>query len=371
VSLSGSGTQNMLSLTGKRTVTSGSETYIAGNGPLDGSLTLGNINYQFSNAIGSVVDVVRTTTPLVVNAFGSSAILSSSNGTQTLSGLSIGGAGDSLIFSSKNTVQLNLLSAGASATLNATAAAALEQTFEVGLSGTGGSLKINATPSTVATSVSAPGAFVILSANSGPVSIAGNSATAVDVLQIVPNVGQVTSGIQANVSVSNVGLLAVDDSGNTTTQENVTVTESTISGTGLFGNNAATLTYTNTPTVHILTGQLADTYIVNGTQGNASFVDITIFDCSHVGLGVKVNLNAQSALDVSLDNLFIPNPAPASLEVVAIGADLVHSRLTPLGTLPPSGFNAASFPGNPRADDVVWQNFDNVTSIPIILPPPV
>jgi hypothetical protein len=367
--VSGSGTQNLLSLTGTRTVTSGSEKYIAGTGPLDGSLTLGNINYQFSNAIGTVLDQVKTTTPLTVNAFGSSVTLSSSNGTQTLSGLSIGGAGDTLIFSGKNAVQLNMLSAGASATLNATAAAADEQAFAVGLSGAGGSVQINATPSNVATSVSAPGAFVTLSGNSGQVSITGNSATAVDVLQVVPNVGQLTSGIKANVTVSNVGLLAVDDSGNTRTQENVTVTESTISGTGLFGNNAATLTYTNTPTVHILTGQLADTYIVNGTQGTGSFVDITIFDCSHVGLGVKVNLNAQSALDVSLDNVFIPNPAPASLEVVAIGADLQHSQLTPLGTLPPTGFIAASFLGNPRADDVFWQNVDNVTSIPIISPP--
>src|SRR5262249_25381387 len=69
VSLAGSGVFNSLTLSGKRTI-SGGETYVAGNGSQAGSLTLGGVTFQFSDTIGSVTDLVKTTAPLFVRTSG-------------------------------------------------------------------------------------------------------------------------------------------------------------------------------------------------------------------------------------------------------------------------------------------------------------
>jgi hypothetical protein len=102
--------------------------------------------------------------------------------------------------------------------------------FPAALLGAGESVHINATPSTVNSSVTAfeDAASVSLVANSGSVSITGNYSTTVVTLgQSGQGLNSLatTAGINANVSVLGVHTLIVADNGNTTTQENVTVTE--------------------------------------------------------------------------------------------------------------------------------------------------
>src|SRR5207302_1934083 len=104
-----------------------------------------------------------------------------------------------------------------------------------------------------------------------------------------------------------------------TTRENVTVTESTISGTGLFGNDAVKLTYSNTAVVGILTGQLADTYSVVGSKPGALFrSNITIADFSTVAIHVFVAVDSGSLLNPILFNDFA-SPNTASLFISAPG----------------------------------------------------
>jgi hypothetical protein len=189
-----------------------------------------------------------------------------------------------LTFSNKNTVTLDTTS-NQSVVLGATAGAAGERFFDVNvidvpfnaiapnLTPGANEVDIQATPSTVATSVAADGTgqVVNLRANSGHVTISGNSSTTVDLGENAADGLPTTAGINANVLVTGVGKLQVSDNGNNTTQENVRVTESTIRGSGLFGNSAVTLTYRNTTTVVLNTGQLADTYTVAASSSLASF----------------------------------------------------------------------------------------------------
>jgi hypothetical protein len=376
--LSGSGSQNSLTLEGSRTV-KGGETYISMRNTSIGqaaSLAVGaggNLEdndgfYLFTGAIGSVTDLVKTTAPLVAESlFGSNVTLSGSNGvTQTLSGLSNGGAGDTLTYSNKGLVQLEMLSDNAKATLSATAAAAGEHSLVVDLSGGHDNLHINATPRTVDTSVVvAPGtaanpSFVNLAANAGRVSIAGNGTALVSVGRGVTYTTATTAGIEADVSVSNVALLAVTNSANRTTKENVTVTESTISGTGLFGNNAAKLSYSGTQFLQIATGQLADTYKVIGSKPGATFTSsIDIASTSYVGLSVAVTLDARSGLHLDVSN-YVGCPS-ASLFVSALGGT-VHP---PSPIIPPgyfaTGHETVTFPHG-LTSEISYQDMTSVTN---------
>ncbi len=303
--LNGSGS-NSLSLTGSHTVDNG-EAYYAGSGPRLGELFVGGATFNFGEAIGSVTDTVKTTGPLVVTAYGpSSTTLSGQNGvTQQLTGLAnFGGGGDTLTFSNKSLVNLELSSTGSSVALNATAAAAGERSFVVDLFGKDEPLYINATPSAVDTSVVAAGQnnVVELSANSGRVFIDGNSSTLAFLGTAWP--APTTAGIKQDVFVSGVGALDVIDTGNVTKEEHVTVTESTVSGAGLFGNDAAVLHYSAT-SLAIATGQLANTYTVVGSHPGARFASgpIVIDDGSALaGLSVQVGVDAGSDLDLRLYN---------------------------------------------------------------------
>jgi hypothetical protein len=357
VSLIGSGSFNSLNLTGSRTI-SGGETYAAGNGAQAGSLTLGGSTYQFSSTIGSVTDSVKTTGSLVVKAFGQNVSLNGQNGvTQTLSGLSNGGAGDTLTYSNKDLVNLEMLSANASANLNATAAAAGEQFFVIDLFGSNQGVTINATPNTVATSVVAAGLgdAVFVQANSGRVFINGTTST---LAVLGTGFGQrgVTSGIKQDVFVEGVGRLALTDPGNNTTSEHVVVTESTISGTGLFGNDAAVVHYSDTSLLQIVTGELADTYTIVGSKPDARFgSEIEIDNNSTVGLSVVVILDAGSGLNLGLNNAASPNTGPASLFISALNGTFSHPTPTPS-----TGSEVVTFAGG-LTSDVVYQGFTSVT----------
>jgi hypothetical protein len=355
ISLFGSGQSNSLNLTGTRII-KGGETYTAGDGDQGGSLTLGGSTYEFSNAIGSVIDQVKTTAPLVVKAsanFANATMFNQDSRTQTLTGLANGAAGDFLRYSNKNLVNLELFGTGAHANLNATAAAAGEHFFVVDLFGDNESLQINATPR-IDTSVVAGGLSndVFVAANSGRVFINGTSSTFA-ALGTGFSPTAVTSGIKADVFVDSVGSLTLVDIGNNTTEEHVTLTESTISGTGLFGNDAVVVHYSLVGTLGIDTGQLADTYAIAGSKPGAVFTSlIDIVDGSHVGLSVVVTLDAGSGLDLNLNN---STNAPAQLFISAV--DGTFSSDTP--TLP-TGTEFVTFAGG-LTSQISYSGFDGVT----------
>jgi hypothetical protein len=356
VSLFGSGSFNSLNLTGSRVI-SGGETYAAGHGSLAGSLKLGGVTFGFNSAIGSVTDKIETTAPLFVQSFGTDVSLSGvDGGTQTLSGLAAsGGGGGTLTYSNKNMVELDKFTF-AKVNLNATAAAAGEQFFVVGMHANNQQLFINETPSNVTTSVVAAGnnALVELLANSGRVSIAGTSSTAVFVGN-VPGGRFTTAGIKQDVFVRG-GFLSVDNIGNHATQEHVTVTESTISGTGLFGNDAVTLHYSDTTDLEITTGHLANTYTVIGSRPGATFSGpINIHGASDVGLNVLVVLDSRSGLSLGLDNEYGSSSAPVSLFISVLSG--TFSKPTP--NLP-ADVEIVTFAGG-LTSDIGYVDFTSVT----------
>jgi hypothetical protein len=368
VLLTGSNANSVLELTGSQSIIG--ETYFGGDASQEASVALGSVvggsggySIHFSSAINSVIDSVTTTVSPVVETYGLNVTLSSQvDGTQSLSGLNIGGSGGgTYTFSNKKFIGLDMLNASASLNLNATTAAAGEQELDVALLATGQSVQINGTPGTVTTSVAAfeDGASVSLVANSGSVSLTGNYSTTVVTLG---QVGQglnslaTTAGINANVSVIGVRTLIVADNGNTTTQENVTVTESTISGSGLFGSDAVKLTYSNTVKLILRTGQLVDGYLVAGSKAGARFSSqIEFADFSKVGLNVIVFVDAGSLLNLGLGNLF-GSPNTASLYIVA-AAGGTFSQFIPNT---PNGTEDVTF-GGTDTSQIVYDGFGSVT----------
>jgi hypothetical protein len=136
----------------------------------------------------------------------------------------------------------------------------------------------------------------------------------------------------------------------------MTVTEHTISGTGLFGNDAVRLTYLDTTNVEFRTGQLADTYSVVGSQSGAHFDSkITIEDFSSVGLNVQVALDSGSGLDLDLLNTSLAKPAPATLFLSASNGTFSDS--TP--DLP-AGTEDVTFAGG-LTSKVAYKGFTSVT----------
>ena len=90
-----------------------------------------------------------------------------------------------------------------------------------------------------------------------------------------------TQAIQVNVTVQRLASLSVLDNGNVSTTQNVTVTEKSISGTGLFGRNSVVLSYAGVANISIYSGQLADQYTVEASQPGQGFLSkITITDFS-------------------------------------------------------------------------------------------
>jgi hypothetical protein len=346
---------NSLNLRGSRTV-SGGETYLAGNGAQAAELSVGGSTYVFTNSVGSVSDTLKTTAPLVVKAFGRNVVLSGQDGvTQTLTGLSFGGAGDTLTFGNKNLVNLEMLTPGSDATLSATAAAAGEKFFVVDLLASNQGAFVRATPSTVDTSVvdAGLGDLVTVTGNAGRVFINGSSST-LAVLGAFDTSGT-TAGIQRDVFVNGVGRLALSNAANTTKQEHVTITESTISGTGLFGNNAVTVHYSNTGLLQVATGQLANTYTVVGSKPGARFNSrVEIDDDSTKGLSASVFLDSGSGLHLSLLNTSF-HPAPASLFISALHG--TFSKPTPTV---PDGTEFVTFAGG-LASEVDYEGFTSVS----------
>jgi hypothetical protein len=362
VTLLGSGAGNSMALFGSQAV-SGSETYVAGGASFTpGMVWLDGLTFQLSNAIASVNDEIAITGTLDVQTSGTNVVLAGSNGfAQTLSGMGFGG-GDTLTYANKFDVKLDEYAASANILLNATAPAALEGFFTVQLHSAGDTTTIAATPSSVFTRVRADiapvanQATVKLQANAGGVAINGTSSTQVNVGQPQGNGLSSTKGIQSNVLVLGAGSLFLSDSGNVSTTENVTVTESSISGTGLFGNNGVTLVYGNVGTLDLVTGQDGANYTVKGSHPGAQFtskINITFFSTllSNVPIRADVYVDSGSRLNLQLYNQ--TKQQGTLLDIHTAG----NASLP--GT--PSGTVDVSFPGVPNSlSQIGYHNFSLV-----------
>ena len=307
VSLNGTGTDS-LTLTGDLLI-SGNETFQPGvntsGSSLKGELSVDDLEFELGGSYTTVNDFFRIGGSLDVSTSSKQVALSSGASLQTLTGLGNAGGG-TLSYDAKPAVELDENAAGATVVLGATAAASGESLFSVHLNGGGDLGIIQATPSSVSTvvsSVAAPGpnlTTVNLLANAGMVSIEGSRLT--DVQIGVTS----TQGVLANVSVTGAESLTLSDDASQTAQ-NVTVTQDSIGGTGLFGNNSAVVSY-QLPTgssVTINTGEGADQYSVRGTSVTSRFnseININDFSQSRAGFIGTVNLEPDNGLSLRVTN---------------------------------------------------------------------
>ncbi len=357
--LFGSGANNKLAVVGSRAV-GGNETFVAGTSTQPGSLSLAGSTFHFTGAVPRVSDEVADVSPLQVQTTAPAITLTGTNGViETLSGLAgTGGGGNILSFQGEQSVELRLGGNNETATLNATAAAKGLKSFAVTQAGTGDFVDINATPSFAGipfggTYVNNPGFgdHVNIGANSGLVAVFGTFSTEVilgsQISRTVTNFGQsVTSGINGPVQLHNVGTVVIHDDGNTTTKENVTLTESSITGTGLFGPGGS-VQYQYTPefpgdreTLFLFTGQLAETYTVTGSKPGASFGPGQIIinhNSPAGGLGVRADVDPFTRLDLSLSS---NAPAASSLFISAASG----AQFNPSVMSAPNGFEDVTFP---------------------------
>jgi hypothetical protein len=318
---------NSLTLSGSRVV-SGTEKYLSADDFGNSTILLDNLTFNLTNVVSSVTDTIPITGGVYdVETSGQHVgLLGSITGTtQTLRGLNATGGG-SLTYSHKPTVQLNEYAANANITLNAVRSESTEKYFEVQMWGAEDTIAVQTTPSNVLTFITAGNSDQdeTLAGNTGPVLFQGNSSTYTFLGQAVGHGEFSTKGIQARVSVVGAGLVILSDSGNTTTQEHVTVTESSISGSGLFGNNSAEVTFDDVVTLSILSGQLADSYEVAGSSTGVEFgTQINIFDDSTVRFNAGITVEDHNQLNVQLFNttlqtdafLYIYNPDnPSSIQ---------------------------------------------------------
>jgi hypothetical protein len=360
VSLFGSGVNNSLALIGNGVINA-SETYFGsatGGAGLSLNLPLGEtVAFGVSNAVHSVTDDLITT-QLVVETRGQAISLVGPNGlTETLKGLSNGGGGDTLTFRDKSGVILQLESDGASAVLNAKQSAIGLKEFDVDVFGKNDKVDIKTTPSDVNTHIEVAGqnTGILVEGNLGPVGINGDATTIVALgTNNVDSSKSVTSGIKNNVFVEGAEALQLLDGANAATQENMSVTETTIFGTGMFGSNSVVVTYEDINFVDIETGRLAEAYTLFHSNRNIPFVGSLSIndDFSNAGMTVRVSVDSNSGLNLSMFNL---NPAAASLFLSGGGG-----TFNPSSPTTPNGTEVVSFTSGQNST-VGYEGFYSVT----------
>lgn len=335
VSLTGTGPGNSLSLGGSRTV-SGSETYVPAYTPTSTALlSVDNSFISFDKTITSVVDFLPITGTDDVQADGTNVTLLNANNNE-ITGLGPGAGGALLNFWQKPTLELDDFAANATIHLDDPGHGPLpgvpdppepSPLFVVNMHGAGDSTIIAATPANEVTEVqtvvapAASPASVLLEANAGPVEVNGNSMTTLRIG--LPSNGLFsTQSIQGNVTVQGVGGVSLLDNGNNTTPQNVTVTEKSVSGTGLFGNSNVVLSYGGVTNLSIDSGQLADQYTVEGSGPDAQFsTKISLTDSSNTSFRADVYPGIFADLDLSLFNS--PALAVAQLYIHTISSETV------------------------------------------------
>jgi hypothetical protein len=373
VSLFGaSGTSNKLEVVGSRAVT-GNDTFIAGTSTSNGTLTEAGVNFSFTGVFQKVSDEVANASSLLVHTTAPSIDFTGTNGvTDTLSGLASGtGGGGTLTFEGKASLVLDAEASNETVTLNATAAAQGLKSIFVGQQGTNSTTQINATPASGGTS-SFVGVTVQdfseqdvtnVAAVSAPLTIdGGGSSNTINLGSNPANPSKsVTSGINAQVTIQSEALFNIYDGGNTTTQENVTLTPTSITGTGLFGPKGS-VQYSSVPAgslvPQIFTGQLHETYTVtapNNTSFNAQGLFDNIIDNSTTGgISVTVDVTAFTDLDLALTS---QDPANSSLFISAPSS----TEYNPFVLSKPNGFVEVAPSGATHSTAISYTGFDTVS----------
>jgi hypothetical protein len=320
ITLNGSGSNDSIVFDGSRSIDTGEDYIVGGTAATECSLLMDGLTFQFNSAFSSVTDTIQITGgPLDVATGSQDVFLSNGPGSeQTFSGMGPGGGGI-LTYANMSIVELNEYAADATVNLDATTPEALERDFIVDLHGAEDQTIVATTPnsSSVLTWIDALGSQqrVSTESNLSPVLISGDSSTTTVIGTPVANDELTLADIKANVSVVGSGTLIVSDSGNHTLSEDVTVTESTISGLGLFGNNAARISFVNVPEVSILSGTASDIYNLIGANPGESTSQISIFDDSTVSFAAIADVDTQSHLSVQLFNQSTNPEAPAALSI--------------------------------------------------------
>jgi hypothetical protein len=216
---------------------------------------------------------------------------------------------------------------------------------------------ILATPRTVTTTVTAGAKndAVNLLANSGPVSITGDTFTTAVVVGSDERSKAIASGINANVSVADAFSLTIADEGNTTTPENATVTEKTVQG-NLFGSPLVQVNYSNVAFLGIHSGALAtgpgESWTIEGSSPSATIgSQIDMNNIAPAGLNVQANLTASSGLVLIVQNGFGGTVGAANLHVDAPGATFHLSQSSPGG----SGQDTATFGPTSPSSNIQFQ----------------
>jgi hypothetical protein len=268
------------------------------------------VTFDYTSAIQSVADGLLITGTFDVETSSPEVFLyGSDHHDQEL--LNLRGRYETLNFANKNQVVLNEYAANAGIILEATTPDAPNELFSADMHGAGDVTTIFSTPYKVITDVEttvapvANQAAVQVDANNGPVTVEGNSSTKMTIgYEPAPFGGLSTKGIQASITVLGLQSLIVSDSANYSTQENVKVTDRSISGTGLFGNNSVIVNYFNVGALFLDTGHVSDTYTVVGSQPGALFSStIQIFDYSAGQFHADVFVDSGSHLNLSLNKV--------------------------------------------------------------------
>jgi hypothetical protein len=363
VSLHGTGFLNSLNVTGNKAINA-DETFTPGSATQKGTLDSGGVGYDFTSAIATVTDTVPNPSPsntLFVQTrsqsvfFGSQFLLK-----EQFTGLATGGGGgNTLTFAGKAEVILEVESDNATVTLDATIADPALKGLDVQLFGKNDTVNILATPATMSTEVQTLGTSdrVNVEGNAGFVVILGNkSATVVLGSDPADFSKSVTSRINRDVAVFGTEALEIANGGDVTTHEQVKVTQSTVSGSGLFGNSGVVVHYSATP-LAIFTGRLANTYTVAPSFPGARFSNFIAIDdlFSPAGLSVVVDVDHGSGLSLSLFNL---NPATGHLTIFAPGG-----IFSPPFPTPPNGFEQVAFPPFVLVSRVGYRGFGSVLLI--------
>jgi hypothetical protein len=345
INLEGGGTNNVVDLFGSRSIDTPA-TYSAGaTASTASTLTEDNLTFHMDGPITRVIDTLQDTGgPLTVSTSGNGVILTSSGGEQTLSNLGPSG-GSTFTFANKSQVVLNENAAFTQVFLEARAAALGEQSFTLQMNAQDDSASVLGTPASFITNVQAAGndQIVNVESTSGTLNIGGGDTT---------DVNMVAVGIQASVKINDVADLVVTNTGSAA--QNVTVTQDTIFGTGLFGNNSAEVVYQHVKLLAINAGSGADQYTVDALSGPFT-TKLEIEDTSSTTSFVDdVFVNSLSELNMDVINL--ANPEVGELIVNHDGGTASISKVSPTST---NGVVKVSFPGE-LPSEVTFDGFEVV-----------
>jgi hypothetical protein len=252
-----------LTLTGDAVV-AGNETFVAGStAATPGAIYLpgpaGAVDLFFSAGTG-VTDELPISGVLKVIEEGNAYVGPVVGNKAEISGMGPGG-GDFLLYANKPYVELSADGPNTTTTVG-TVAATGENSFQVFMNASGETTNIDETSFGVSTFIWAYGKgdsvytvnnqsyvgiwcygsddTVTIASNKFAVQVQGNSTTTVTI-----GAGDIgngsTRGIDANIDVNGAQYLNINDTGNS--GESMTVSNGTITGKGLFGNNSVTIYY--------------------------------------------------------------------------------------------------------------------------------